>query len=306
MSCLSEMEPGHRMPLPNLLIIGAMKSGTTGLYLDLTAHPHVYLANDKEPHCLQSDAVLSDRGRAAYADYYRGAAAGQWICDASTGYTKRPDIEGVAGRAVSVLPAGFRVIYLVRHPLERIISQHFHEYTEGSVGPHIDEEVRRHPRYVHYSRYAYQLRPWIDAIGLARIRVVRFEDYVARRQDQVKRLWDFLELDRSEAAPLEETVANRSEGKPVLSGSWRTFRDSWFYQRMLRPFVSVRGRRRIRQALLGKAPPRPQPPTAETVVWLQQQLADDCLELTELLGAHQPLWPDVAAAALDATRRPGD
>ena len=306
MTRIAEMEPGHPMPLPNLLIIGAMKSGTTGLYLDLAAHPRVYLPNDKEPHALRSDEVLGDAGRADYANYYSGASDGQVICDASTGYTKRPTIDGVAQRAVEILPAGFRVIYLVRHPIDRIVSQHFHEFTEGTVGPDIDAAVREHQRYIDYSRYAYQLEPWIDAVGPARIRVVRFEDYVAQRKPTVEQLWEFLELDPAQADALDEGIANRSEGKPVLSGLWRTFRDSWIYQHALRPFVSVHGRQRIRRLLLSKAPQRPDPPSDDTVDWLRHQLADDVLQLAGILDQREPFWPDVAAAALDPARRPDD
>ena len=61
------------MLLPNLLIIGAMKSGTTGLYMDLATHPGVFLGDDKEPHALRDDSVLTEQGRAQYAAYYAGA-----------------------------------------------------------------------------------------------------------------------------------------------------------------------------------------------------------------------------------------
>ena len=86
-------------------------------------------------------------------------------CDASTAYSKRPDFEGVPERAVAVLPAGFKVIYMVRHPIERIVSQHHHAHFAGEVGASIDDAVRQHDRFIHYSRYAYQLEPWLEAVG---------------------------------------------------------------------------------------------------------------------------------------------
>ena len=52
--------------LPDFLIIGAMKSGTTSLYADLKTHPSIFLPEDKEPSCLASDEVLTDAGQAPY------------------------------------------------------------------------------------------------------------------------------------------------------------------------------------------------------------------------------------------------
>ena len=179
------------MQLPNVLIIGSMKAGTTSLYMDLAAHPDVFFTGDKEPHFLCNDKVLTTEGLQEYAGLYKTAEEST-IVDASTGYTKCPDYEGVAARAARVLPEGFKVIYLVREPIERIISQHYHEYSRGEVGADINQAVREHPRYVHYSRYAYQLEPWIEEIGLDRIRVVGFEDYTGDRRGVVSQLYGFL------------------------------------------------------------------------------------------------------------------
>ena len=51
------------MRLPDFLIIGAMKSGTTGLFFDLCSHPRVFLPENKEPTRLASDDVLTTEGR---------------------------------------------------------------------------------------------------------------------------------------------------------------------------------------------------------------------------------------------------
>jgi len=178
--------------LPELLIIGAMKSGTTSLYIDLADHAGVYLAEVKEPHNLCHDRVLAPEGRRDYAERYRGAALDELLCDASTGYTKAPDITGVAERAVRVLPEGFKAIYLVRHPVKRALSHYRHDYVAGEAGDDIDAELRTHARYVDYSRYAMQLRPWLDALGADRVMVVRFEDYTDRREATLAEIARFL------------------------------------------------------------------------------------------------------------------
>lgn len=279
------------MKLPQLLIIGAMKAGTTGLYMDLAGHPRFFLGHDKEPHALCGDEVLGAAGLDRYAAIYASAGADQVCCDASTGYSKRPDYEGVAERAVKVLPAGFKVAYVVRHPIERIISQHHHEHFEGRVGPSIDEEVRRHSRYVQYSRYSYQLEPWVEAVGLDRIQVIRFEDYVERRQETVRGLWEFVGLASDGCTVEEDRVYNKSQGKPVKNRFWHALQHNSAYRKLLRPLAPPKLRLAIRRVLLPKATTGISPPNERTQAFLREALSDDVRRLEILLGDRR-LWSD--------------
>lgn len=51
--------------LPDFLVIGAMKAGTTSLFFDLSANPAIFFPEDKEPHRLANDRALTSAGRAA-------------------------------------------------------------------------------------------------------------------------------------------------------------------------------------------------------------------------------------------------
>jgi hypothetical protein len=287
--------------LPNLLIIGAMKAGTTGLYMDLAGHSQFFLGHDKEPNALCDEAVLTHEGISRYAAIYEQARPEQVCCDASTAYAKRPDFEGVVQRAMQVLPTDFKVIYVVRHPIQRIISQHHHEHFEGKVGPSIDDEVRRHARYVQYSQYAYQLKPWLDAIGADRIRVIRFEDYTERRQETVRDLCAFIGLAPQECVVEEDRVHNQSQGKPVKGTFWHAIQHNVAYRKLIRPLASPRARLAIRRLLLPKAADRLAPPRPETIAFLRDSLFEDASRLHELVGRPAPFWPDFDAA--DSDRR---
>ena len=280
-----------QMTLPNVLNIGAMKSGTTGVFMDLVKHPDFYEPQDKEPGDLCSDLVFTEAGLEKYANRYATADKQQIICDASTTYTKRPDIEGVAQRAVQVLPADFKVIYVVRHPIRRILSQHWHELTDNQVSLGIDDAVRQYERFVAYSRYAYQLEPWIAAVGLDRIRVVQFEEYMANREQVIKGLWEFLGL-QPPYPTVDKTVYNQSSSKPILNGFWSQVRTSWVYQ-TVRPLISLSSRKILRELILPKANDKPAPPTPETIQWLNEELSSDYLKLVEMLQDQAPRWNDL-------------
>jgi len=276
---------------PDFLIVGAMKSATTGLFMDLCQHPNMFFTNTKEPHCLCEDHVFSEEGLREYAKHYDNAKPDQLVCDASTSYSKLPDYAGVVSRALKVLPAGFKVIYVVRHPIDRIASQYHHELQAGLVKKNIDKVVRDYSRFVNYSRYGYQLRPWIEAIGLDRVHVVRFENYKKNRQEVVRSVCGFLGLPAESLPSLSTEVYNRSAGKPIAGQFWNFLSSLWFYRKCIRPLVSLEFRLTLQRLILRKSSQEPIPLADETVAWLASQLQEDRKLLEDLMKVQEPLWP---------------
>ncbi len=278
------------MRLADFLIIGAQKAGRTTLYRDLRANPAIFLPIDKEPGNLCEDDVLTDTGRSAYARHFAGARRHQICGEATTGYTKRPDILGVPARARRLLGDKLKVIYLVRDLISRIISHHHHELTSGQVSCGIDEAVRTIPRYIDYSRYAMQITPWLNELGPEQVLIIHFESYIETRVKTLASVCKFLGV-----APRPDTVRegiayNRSAGKPVPVGPMAAMRKSSLYRRFLRPLLSASAKDKIRAALLPKEANRPDPPDLKTVRWLVDQLRNDVEELAAIMGRTDPLW----------------
>ena len=186
--------------LPSFLLVGAQKSGTTTLYRDLLSNPEIEFAPRKETNSLTEESVMSASGRKRYAALYGHAKPNQVCGDASTAYSKRPDIECVAERALAVLGGATRILYIVRNPVERIISHHYHEYRFGRASANIDAEVRASSRFVAYSRYAFQSRPWIDAFGADQFLAIDFHAYTDSRGPSLAKVLDFLGVASDERA----------------------------------------------------------------------------------------------------------
>jgi sulfotransferase family protein len=271
------------MRTPDFLIIGGMKCGSTTLYRDLLTNPRVFFPIDKEPESLCHDEVLGDEGRAKYAAMFESAGADQLCAEASTAYTKRPDFEGVAERAKAVCSPDLKVIYLVRDPIKRIMSHHYHEYARGNMPESVDEAVRSFPALVNYSMYAMQVEPWIEALGAQRVRIIRFEDYVSDRAGWSSRLCEFLGIEAMPDLIEADKVFNKSEGNPVMRGPWRLVAHNPAYRRFIRPLMPVGFKDRLRGKVLPKAPPRPEPPSADTRAWVLERVRDDQARLEELL-----------------------
>lgn len=277
--------------LPDFLVIGAMKSGTTSLYEDLLTQPYIFLPpGEKEPDALVDDRVLTPTGRAEYTRLYQQADAEQLCGDASTAYTKRPDIPGVAQRARRVLGAHLKAIYIVREPISRTISQHYHELARGELTGTLDDAVHHHPRLIDYSRYAYQLRSWLDVFGMDRVRVARFEDYIADRPRNIASLSRFLGVEPRPELVARSTVFGRTMERTVPRGAvWRISRTR-LYRKSLRQLIPAGTRDWLRKTLLPKPPPPPPPPREETLRYLAERFQPEVEQLQRLLGWSEPLW----------------
>ncbi len=145
-----------------MLLIGAMKAGTTTLSRDLAEHPGIFVPKSKEVGELVYDRALTQAGRAAYASYYRFARPGQLRVDAATAYTRLPDFPGVPARAHAVCGPDTRILYMIRNPIGRIVSHHAQVFYRRGISADVNEAVKQLPDFLEYSRYGMQLSAWLD------------------------------------------------------------------------------------------------------------------------------------------------
>jgi hypothetical protein len=274
-----------------------MKAGTTTLYQDLRASTSIFVPI-KELQNLTSDAAITHRGRARYANLFAAARPDQIAGEVSTWYAMLPDWPGVAERAVSVLGKDFRVIYLVRNPIDRVVSHHHHELARSLTDvASIDDAVHSVPRLLTYTRYHYQLTPWIDVVGSENVRIVSFEDYVADRAAGLRSVLDFIGAMDSEVPANLDTIHNATDGTVVSRGATRRVIGTSLYRRTIHPWVPSQVRELGRKLFLASPPPRPLPPSPATVDLILEKLAPD-LEL------FQRRYPDVVASwNLEQTRQ---
>lgn len=278
--------------LPDFLIIGAMKAGTTTLHRDLSLHPSIFLPEHKEPNALASDAIFSDRGLKLYKTLFARAKLNQLCGEASTAYAKLPDVRDVPKRALQVLGSDVKVIYMVREPLRRAISHHYHDYGFGLVGPNINEAIREHPRYINYSRYAFQITPWIEAFGREQVGIWRFEDYISNKLNVVKEICQFLGVDKNLARVNERLALNVSSDKSVPTPVWRHLvLESLWYTHYVKPCLPWRFRQWLASSLWPNAPPAPMPLSDDYGNYVRSVIKEDMDQLRRIMGLTEPVWP---------------
>jgi len=243
----------------------------------------IFVPEDKEPDALASDRIFSSIGMDAYERLFAASTTGQIRGEASTSYTKKDEYPGVPGRALRVLGSDTKLIYVVRNPIERIISHHYHDFAYGIVSANIDKEVRRRTKYLKTSMYMYQLEEWRLHFSDAQILVVLFEDYVAQRRVVVERVSQFLGAPGGGLFIEEEHKYNEGTRRHAALGVWSRISKSSIYRDYLRELLSWKQRTRLREVLLSPGPKPPEPPVEDTVRWLASELAPDTLALGKYL-----------------------
>jgi hypothetical protein len=179
--------------LPDALIIGAMKSGTSSLHYYLTQHPQVIAPLRKEVHYFD---LNFGRGESWYrANFGREGQAGVNI-DSSPYYLFHPL---VPQRAHALVPEA-RLVVLLRDPVRRAYSHYWHQRNKGRESLSFEDAIAAEPdridrahellargeiersdahqyfSYLARGRYAEQLERWLQFYPREQLLVLRFED----------------------------------------------------------------------------------------------------------------------------------
>lgn len=177
---------------PDYIIIGAMKSATSSLQEQLAMQPGIFASEPKEPNFFSNDEIYAN-GHDWYSDLFSSASPSDILGEASTHYTKLPRYPNTVDRLAEYCP-DVKLIYVMRHPIDRLISHYVHNWTMGYVGKNVDIEqaIKNYQNFVSYSLYSHQLNPFIDAFGRENILPVFFGHLFKDPQAELSRISKFI------------------------------------------------------------------------------------------------------------------
>jgi hypothetical protein len=178
--------------LPNLVVIGAQKCGTSGLHYYLSLHPEIAMSTPKELNFFIAERNWG-RGVDWYARHFDPDARVRG--ESSPNYTAYPHHAGVPERMHSLIPDA-RLIYLVRDPVERIAAHWVHNYAKRREKGDVAATIM-HPNttYVIRSQYYMQLRQFLNRFPAERILVLDQQDLRHRRAETLRKAFSFLGVD---------------------------------------------------------------------------------------------------------------
>jgi hypothetical protein len=186
---------GQHGALPNLIIIGGLKCGTTSLHHYLNLHPQIAMSRPKELNFFVAE-LNWPLGRDWYASHFDPGAPVRG--ESSPHYTNRPSFAGVPARMRELLGPDIRLVYVVRDPIDRMLSHYLHNVGGGYEDRTLTEALSDpESSYVARSRYFFQVEPYVEEFGAERIEIVGREELKADRPGTMRQAFEFLEVDPS-------------------------------------------------------------------------------------------------------------
>jgi len=300
--------------LPNFLIVGAAKCGTTSLYYYLKQHPDVFMSNPKEPHFF-------------FAQFFKIPTNG--IGDNLLDVVQKPDDyfrlfeHAVDKKAVGeashtnlyyyqkVIPSikkylgDPKIIIILRHPVERAFSAYAMLTMQGREFLPFEEALRQEPKriaegwrstwyYQDVGFYAHQVKAYLD--NFSAVKVCLFDDLKREPATLMQNLFKFLEVDA--AFRPDFTVNYNISGVPRL----KLFKSLFRRNPPLRGIVSFLGktiftedgwasvREKLKAKLLVKTTIKP-----ETKRDLENLYRDEIAKLQILIGRDLTHWINAPA-----------
>lgn len=185
-----------------------MKCATSTLYTQLAAQPNIFLPTLKEPNFFSDDEVYN-KGTNWYSSIFDQAPLDSIIGEASTHYTKLPDYPHTINRIIGLLP-NVKIIYIMRDPVERLISHYIHEWTMNRISLPINEAVLKYSELTNYGLYSMQIKPYLEHFGSKQILPVFFERLTNRPQHELARVCDFIDHPASACWIDDLSISNQS------------------------------------------------------------------------------------------------
>jgi hypothetical protein len=196
-------------------VIGAPKCGTTSLCSILAEHPEVGFSIPKEPRFFSHDEIYA-RGFDWYHGLFPERDGKQSVGEGSTSYATDSRDTVSAQRIHQHFPDA-KLVYCVRHPLERIesiwmdhrISRHVPgtSYSESVLKGDFSSDLIANPGFIETSRYQARLAPYRALFPEEQIAVLFLKDRILAPGKSLGAIFDFLGISR---AGLDAEVKNRA------------------------------------------------------------------------------------------------
>jgi hypothetical protein len=178
--------------LPNLIVIGGLKCGTTSFHHYLGLHPEIQMSRPKE-----LSFFVSELNWGLGLDWYASRFDGRFPIrgESSPHYTNLPRFTGVAARLHECCPDA-RLIYLVRDPIERLLSHWLQTcgsgYETREIGPTLSNPESP---YILRSQYWMQLQPFLELFDSSQIEILAQEEMRSEREETMRKAFRFVGVD---------------------------------------------------------------------------------------------------------------
>ena len=291
------------MILPNFLIVGVQKAGTTSIYNYLQEHPQVYMSLVKETNFLEKDwenmppeqqnkngIVTLEKYSELFADVKDEIAIGE----ASPNYLFH--YESSAARIKKYVPDA-KLIVVLRNPVERAYSDYLMHIRDAIGYRSLSEQIKHssHKSFILRKGFYYvPLKYYFAQFGQEQVKVFFYEDLCENPQYFMRSMYQYLGVDdkflpnttrKAQVAkiPKNKTINNLLNRKNILRNTAAN---------LLKRVMPVESRQKLRDRLinLNSKSKQAEPLSAEERQQLIELYREDILQLQDLVGRDLSKW----------------
>ncbi|MEM7216970.1 MAG: sulfotransferase domain-containing protein [Pseudomonadota bacterium] len=185
----------HRRALPDFIVNGTMKSGTTSFYAYLSQHPQI---NPAQRKAIRYFNYFRDQGDGWYRSHFPYIEPGKITGEASPLYFWGAGVPADVKRLVPDV----KLITILRNPITRAFSQyHMQAKQDGEPGfdaatdpdsEHYLEPKRQYLERGHYARY---IRRWLEHFPREQMLFLKFESLYGNPTEELAKVYRFLGID---------------------------------------------------------------------------------------------------------------
>ena len=271
--------------LPNFLIIGAQKAGTTWLARCLGEHPDVFIPEIKEIYYFDRHY---DKGQAWYEAYFEPWSGEKAVGEGTVGYILSTN---APGRIHATLGREVKLIASLRHPVERAYSAYRMFLSRGRIPYNMDfrtfvrDDVRTSRR---QSTYTPQLERYLSLFARDHLLVLIYEEIYQDTQKALDTCAVYLGVEPGFTPPSVRNRVNNSIDVSVMHNQ------VWSLRRAIKalPPAIERPLAQAGKHLFNRLPKKKRwaPLTPELKAELNRDFEDDIAQLEELLERDLNVW----------------
>lgn len=212
------MKKNIQNKLPNFLIVGTMKSGTSSLANLISNHSNVYIA-PKELHFFDALGKYRKRWKLGlnwYSKQFSNAKNGQLLGEKTPTYSYLKD---VPERISKTIPNA-KIIWILRNPINRTYSNYWHAVINGTENKSFSNALRMEndriksniwAGYKTRSLYSEQIKRYLNYFDINQMLFITFEDFKKNPQGTSEKVCDFLGLEFEPTMLDKNEITNKSK-----------------------------------------------------------------------------------------------
>ena len=263
--------------LPDFILIGAARSGTTWIAKNLEQHPEIFIPRKKELHFFDSPTPV---GLEFYESYFREVGSASAIGEATPAYLH---VEPAAARIKETLP-DVKLLVCLRNPVDRLYSRYWNargRFLENT-GLSFEEKLEQKPSFIAEGFYVDHLRRYLELFPREQLLILLFDDLKDDPASFMASMYRFIGVSDDYYSELLRQQINAAADQKLVVRS----RSMFWLGKVLRRFRWHKIARQLELRNSAKLPSM----SSDTRRWLIDVYRDKNRQLGELIDRDLSHW----------------